>query len=265
MPKKGDESMDSELDEPRYRAPALEKGLDILELITNSDVPLTVAMITQRLGRSTGELFRMIQVLERRGYIEQANGSGYVSTPRLFTMGMRQAPVKTLLEVALPVMRNLADRTEQSCHLASRAGGDIVVVARMESASLIGFSVRIGYRQPIPSTASGLVLYANQPEATRERWEAQFDPPLAKDELARFRRNAATVAKQGFDQHHSGVVAGIVDLSAPVLRGDAAAAALTMPFVKRNRLQVSMEESLAMVREAAAAISSELASSDVRV
>ena len=51
-------------DEQRYRAPALDKGLDILELISRATEPMSIGMITQALGRSTGELFRMIQVLE---------------------------------------------------------------------------------------------------------------------------------------------------------------------------------------------------------
>jgi DNA-binding IclR family transcriptional regulator len=118
----------------------------------------------------------MIQVLEYRGFIEQAGNGGYVPTPRLFALGMQQAPVKSILEVALPVMRELAEAAEQSCHLALRADGDIVVAARMESASLIGFSVRIGYRQPLLLTGSGTVLYAFQTPATRARWEAAFDP-----------------------------------------------------------------------------------------
>ena len=253
------------LDGPRYRAPALDKGLDILELISAADEPLTIALITQRLGRSTGELFRMIQVLEHRGYIEQLNGSGYVSTPKLFAMGMRQAPVRTILEAALPVMRTLAERTEQSCHLATRAGGDIVIVARMESASLIGFSVRIGYRQPLPSTASGIILYAYQSEPVRRRWEAHFTPQLDQAELHAFQQQADEARTAGFNRQESGVVAGIVDVSAPVMRGDTAAAALTMPFVQRKQPGIGLDEALARVREAAADISAQLATSDVRV
>jgi hypothetical protein len=65
-------------EKPRYRAPALEKGLDILELLASESRPLSSSEIVQQLGRSTGELFRMIQVLEYRGFIEQALGSeGY--------------------------------------------------------------------------------------------------------------------------------------------------------------------------------------------
>lgn len=253
-------------DEQRYRAPALEKGLDILELISRASEPMSISMITQALGRSTGELFRMIQVLEYRGFIQQAaSGAGYVPTAHLFALGMQQAPVKSILEVALPVMRDLAEDAEQSCHLALRAEGDIVVAARMESASLIGFSVRIGYRQPLVLTGSGTVLYAFQTPATRARWEAALDPQLPVDRLAVFRARADRARANGYDEHSSDVVPGVVDLAAPVLRGEMAAAALTMPFVRKVPLKVEQGQALQMVRDAARRISAELASSDVRV
>ena len=43
--------MDEE-EEDRYRAPALDKGLDILELLAGIDGGLTQAEIAKRLGRS---------------------------------------------------------------------------------------------------------------------------------------------------------------------------------------------------------------------
>src|SRR5215831_7001214 len=46
----------------RYRAPALEKGLDVIELLAAEKSPLNLSAISQRLGRSSGELFRMLQV-----------------------------------------------------------------------------------------------------------------------------------------------------------------------------------------------------------
>jgi DNA-binding IclR family transcriptional regulator len=250
----------------RYRAPALEKGLDILELISGAAHPMTSTMITQELGRSSGELFRMILVLEHRGYIAQkSDGSGFVPTSKLFTLGMEQAPTKTLLEASLPVMRMLSDDTEQSCHLATRAGGEIVIVARMEAAGLLGFSVRIGYRQPLHLTGSGTILYSFQPQSIRERWEGEMVPPLTGPELTRFRRRADKVVRQGYDQHPSDVVAGIIDLSVPVLRGESAVAALTMPFVNKNPPKVTLAEAINFLREAAKEISSELALNDFRV
>ena len=59
----------SDGEDDRYRAPALDKGLDILELLATSSSPMTLTAIVNQLGRSHGELFRMVQVLEFRGFI----------------------------------------------------------------------------------------------------------------------------------------------------------------------------------------------------
>ena len=52
--------MSETAEKERYRAPALDKGLDILELLAGVDGGLTQAEIAKRLGRSHNELYRMI-------------------------------------------------------------------------------------------------------------------------------------------------------------------------------------------------------------
>src|SRR5271170_6716179 len=124
----------SDLIDRKYRAPALEKGLDILELLAGSRQPLSLNQISSTLDRSTSELFRMVQVLEFRGYVAIAgSGDGYVLTNKLFAIGMRRAPTKDLIEAALPVMRRLSESIRQSCHLAVASGDQMVVVARVEA------------------------------------------------------------------------------------------------------------------------------------
>ncbi|HEV8406672.1 MAG TPA: IclR family transcriptional regulator [Sphingomicrobium sp.] len=250
----------------RYRAPALEKGLDILELLAGQSDAMTLSAIVKELGRSHGELFRMVQVLEHRGYIEQeSGGEGYRLTDRLFSLGMRQPRMRTLLEIALPVMRQLADSVAQSCHLALHSLGDIVVVARIESAELQGFSVRIGYRRPLPKTASGAVLYAFQPEDVRRRWEALFSPRLKANELDAFRAQADSIRKRKMAMTPSKFVVGVTDISAPVMRGGLAAAALTVPYLKKLQASTSQKETAEKVRLAANRISAQLVESDSRI
>jgi DNA-binding IclR family transcriptional regulator len=48
---------------PTYSAPALEKALDILELLAESDQPLSQSGIAESLDRSVGEIFRVLQTL----------------------------------------------------------------------------------------------------------------------------------------------------------------------------------------------------------
>ena len=248
-----------------YRAPALEKGLDILELLAREEEPLTVSAIVQRLGRSTGELFRMVQVLDHRGFIAlAADGSGYVLTNRLFALGMDRPPLRNLIETALPIMRGLSRRILQSCHLAIQSDGQIVVVARMESAEQIGFSVRIGYRRPLMGTLSGATLYAFQPDETRARWEGMMVPKPTVAELNSFRSRCETIKREGRASAPSDYVSGILDVSAPIMRGDLAAAALTVPFVATHLLPVPIEEVVEQVDIAARDISRQLFPSDAR-
>jgi len=258
--------MSEDGDDRRYKAPALEKGLDILELLATTSSPMTLTQIVNQLSRSHGELFRMIQVLEFRGYIEQdSSADGYLLSDRLFSLGMQRPKTHSLIEVALPVMRQLAKDLDQSCHLVLHTRGDMVVVARMESSEQLGFSVRVGYRRPMVKSASGAVLYAFQPEDVRRRWEAMFSPALDDKALAAWRARADEIRQREVELTPSHFVAGVTDISAPVMRGGAAAAALTVPFLEKLGPQVSKEEAAERVRAAALSIADQLIESDSRI
>jgi DNA-binding IclR family transcriptional regulator len=246
----------------RYRAPALEKGLDVIELLAAEKTPLNLSAISQRLGRSSGELFRMLQVLEFKGFITIAdNGSGYVLTNKLFALAMAQAPVRSLVETALPIMRKLAQDIGQSCHIALASEDQIVVITRIERPGDLGFSVRIGYRREISRATSGLVLFAYQDEETRRAWLRRCR--LKGDAAEDFVTRANAVRQRGHHEAPSDFVRGIVDLSAPILRGDTAVAALTVPFVHSNPLVMEQPQAIEFVRAAARQISHEIAHGDM--
>ena len=70
---KQNETIDDQ--ERLYSAPALEKGLDILECLATSEEPLTTRALAEQLGRSKNEIFRMVHVLLRRGYLTRMPGT----------------------------------------------------------------------------------------------------------------------------------------------------------------------------------------------
>jgi DNA-binding IclR family transcriptional regulator len=246
----------------RYRAPALEKGLDVIELLAAEKSPLNLSAISQRLGRSSGELFRMLQVLEFKGFITTAeNGSGYVLTNKLFALAMAQAPVRSLVETALPIMRKLVQDIGQSAHIAVASEDQIVVITRIERPGDLGFSVRIGYRREIASATSGLLLFAYQNDEVRRLWLKRCR--LKGEAADSFIERANVVRTRGYHEAASSFVRGIIDLSAPILRGETAVAALTIPFVHSNPLQVEMPQAVEFVRAAARQISSEIVHGDL--
>lgn len=246
-------------EEPKYRAPALEKGLDIIELLARVQEPLSLNRISLALGRTVSEIFRMVQVLEYRGYVESADsGGGYVLSNKLFTLGITSPPTKNLMEVALPVMRRTAQLLVQSCHLAVASGDQMVVVARVEAPSEFGFSVRVGHRRALVGSTSGRVLYAFQPEPVRAEWKARLSPTVNPADWDRFESLAEAAREAGFARADSGVVEGVIDISAPVMHQGLVLAALTVPFVKAGPAR-PIEEAAERLVAGAREISGELA------
>src|SRR2546428_13822068 len=97
----------------RYAVPALDKGLDVIELLARETEGLTLNEIARLLGRTSSELFRMVNALCRRGYIAQQEGDRYSLTLRLFELAHRHKPIKSLTGGAAPLMRGLGNASVQ--------------------------------------------------------------------------------------------------------------------------------------------------------
>src|SRR6218665_4169060 len=77
---------------PKYAAPAVDKALDVLELLSREAVPMTQAQLARALGREPGELFRLLGVLEGRRYLRREASGGYVLTLKLFQLSRPHPP-----------------------------------------------------------------------------------------------------------------------------------------------------------------------------
>lgn len=238
-----------------YHAPALEKGLDILELLSTVVRPMGLSEISQAVGRSKSEIFRMLHVLERRRYLERApDTDNYQLTNHMFLLGMERPALKGLLEIALPAMHALADETDQSCHLVVPSDEWMVVIARIEPPADLGLVVRIGHRRPILTSTSGMVLTAFQPDVIRSRWMDEYGASLSKTERKQLQVELDAIAAAGFAAIESAVVPGVTDIACPIVHGGAAVAALTIPYMKRAGAPVTQEQATEMNRRAVEAI-----------
>jgi DNA-binding IclR family transcriptional regulator len=245
----------------RYAAPALDKGLDILELLSAATEPLTMGQIAERLSRSKGEIFRMLVALERRGYLLRDETSDrFRIGRRLFEMAMESPPTRNLVATAMPHITAVAHALDQSCHLAVLSDTQIVVITRVEAPGELGFAVRLGYRRRIDQSTSGRVLAAFASPADRTRLVARLRDAHRDFDEAAFRDKLAEVEAAGFARGPSHAVAGVTDVGAPV-RGETgfAVAALTVPFISRATGAADLEAATEMVQREARAISADLA------
>jgi DNA-binding IclR family transcriptional regulator len=246
---------------PRYEAPALEKGLDIVELLAGEPDALMQQQIAQRLGRSSSEIFRMLEVLERRGWLARRADGAYATTLTLFELAHRQAPVHRLLSVALPEMRALARDTGQSNHLVVHHDRRILVLAQVDSPESMGFSVRQGAHFPFRADrVSAWVLSAFQSTARRAELadEMREGDPRAPSRASLLRR-LELIRLRGYEQRRSDTMPGITDLGFPVLdHHGSAIASLAQPYLAQRDAAMTVEAARERHALAAARISQQL-------
>ena len=224
---------------PEYAAPAIDKALDILELLADRPGGMTQLDIARAIGRSPGQIFRVLTRLERRGYLYRDRQTGlYALSMRLFDLAHRVEPLRSLITASATAMRDLAAAAGQSCNLSVLDASRVRVVAQVESPADFGFRVRVGATFDMERTPTGRVLRAF----------AEESPSVAD-------RDAA-IREAGYLVQPDAAQPGITDVVFPILRSDrrTAVAALTVPYVATTYSDTTLEAVLAATADAAAAI-----------
>ncbi|MGB7261644.1 MAG: IclR family transcriptional regulator [Albidovulum sp.] len=216
----------------RYRAPALDKGLDIIELLANQPAGMTRGEIVKAMGRGPSEIYRMIERLVARDYISRSSeGDRYALTMKLFHLGSTYPPIRRLIAQAQPLMNDFANTCQQSVHLVVPDLGQTYVVAQASSRSPWEFRLRIGAELDLLTTSSGQTLLAFQDEAQaaqmlnlRGETQRAISAELSR-ELARIRTDGHRISS-------SQQLVGVTDISVPVRSpSGSASAVLTCPYL----------------------------------
>ena len=236
----------------KYNAPALEKGLDIIELLASQKNLMTISDISNVLDRSKSEIFRMITTLEEREYIERPNGNdSYTLTNKIFELGMQSAPTSNLLEIAMPEMQSLATEIRQSCHLAILNKYNAVVISRIENPASIGFSVRAGHTTLANKSGSGVVLLSDikPPHFNRIINNIKkFDDDYDEEKLT---AHIKLIKENGYIALQSYLIENIVDISSPITRGVGGEiiACLSVPYTLNKNTPIKIEDIAKIVVE----------------
>lgn len=222
-----------------YPAPALEKGLEIIELLALAQTPLSARAIAERLGRSKNEIFRMLFVLIERGYLDRDPATDEIAlSNRLFELGMRVPRARDLVEVATPALEALSEKIGQSSHLVVLSKAETVVIVAVAGPGDINFTLRLGYRRPAAASTSGQVILAFRDGADA---------------------NLKAIAADGFLIADSHDVVGVTNISAPILdRKGQAIASVVVPYLNRREARPQHREALAALLATCRAIAGEL-------
>jgi DNA-binding IclR family transcriptional regulator len=232
---------------PDYSAPALEKGLDILEALSGSPGPLTLSALARLLGRGNNEIFRMLNLLEERRYILRDEAGAYRLSLRLFQIAHSHSPVRRMIETAEPAMRELVRATSESCHLSVLEGAEIVVLSSVECPQPVRLSIAVGARFDVVRTASGRALLSSLSKGRRAGilGESPAFRAMTATDKKKFLASLISAAKRGVATASNETISGVLDAAIPVGSPDSGIyAAIAISALTSARGRRSAEEFL---------------------
>ncbi|GAA1135812.1 IclR family transcriptional regulator [Nocardioides aquiterrae] len=137
----------------------LGKAVAILRSFTADDTVLSLAELVRRTGLPKGTLHRVAGDLVAHRLLDRSTG-GYRLSGGLFELGMLAAAERTLLELAMPFLQDLYERTHETVHLGVLDDGAVVYIAKIGGHRQARAPSRPGGRMPLHCTAIGKALLA---------------------------------------------------------------------------------------------------------
>jgi IclR family KDG regulon transcriptional repressor len=143
---------------------SLDRAFDILELLSREQHGLNLTEIGNRLDLHKSTVYRLLQALKERGYIEKSAQGSYrlgMEFIELSSLYLNNLELKT---EAQPVLRELSSLSGNTAFLATLQENEVVYIDKMETHnSLRKYSI-IGQRAPLYCTALGKSMLTGMAE-----------------------------------------------------------------------------------------------------
>ncbi len=144
---------------------AVDRALNILESVAQSDRGLTNSEVSRRLKIPKSSASYLLRTLEQRGYLRRPQGTRYQIGLKVLALSQSAMSGLSLRRVSQTVLPRLVDDTGLTAHVAILDHGRPVYIDRAEKPGFIKINTWVGRELPAHSTSVGKVLVAELPFA----------------------------------------------------------------------------------------------------
>ena len=204
------------------KAPALERGLRVLELLAEEGSEMGLSAIAQRLDIPVPSLWRILGVLTENGYVLFDSGTKtyrlgfkflYLGNVVLDRMGFRSQ--------ARQYLKRLVELTGETAELSARIKDQLLLIEQVEGPEAVRLFSRVGSAYPyFHATAPGKVYLAHIDRAKLTRVMTRMGlPRITAHTITRLdvlEEELNAVAKQGFATDTEEMRDGVCRIAAPV-------------------------------------------------
>jgi DNA-binding IclR family transcriptional regulator len=163
----------AEVEEPRvsargadpYQLQSLDRAVSVLELLGESEGPLGLADVCERMSLHKSTAHRALMVLERCGLIERTPENRFRLGLKLYELGSRAVEQIDLRARVHPWFRRLSAQVGETVHLGVLQRTAVVYLDKIEPSNRrTWLASRIGTSNPVYCTAMGKAMLAFLPE-----------------------------------------------------------------------------------------------------
>ena len=150
-------------------SPGADRTLAILEVLSShGHAGKTIAEIARALDLPQNSVFRIVDTLHERGYVERDNARRYALTGKLLDLAKPKIGDKSLAACAFDALCELRDASGETVQLAVRSQHRCVLLEQAASRQPVKVLGEIGLRIPLYSCAPGKAMLAALPPAELE-------------------------------------------------------------------------------------------------
>jgi DNA-binding IclR family transcriptional regulator len=224
---------------------------------------LTAAELAATTGEPLSSIYRLLRSLTGIGWLDKGVRRGGYRLGLLFLrVGSALEDTIDIREAALPSLKRLVAETGATSFLCIRRAGRAVCVERIEGTAVRSLALELGNSLPLYSGAAPRALLAYLPPAEqltvlRDMVSQPGDP--GRPSPAAILADAEQSRAAGYTISDEDVTPGIAALGAPVFdHAGNVAAAISVSGLRSQVLGDRTEANIALIREAAAAVSGAL-------
>jgi len=253
-------------DNNNYQIKSVLRALDILELLASKGGSGRISDIAREIGCSKNTAFRLLQTLQEREFVRQADDSSYELTFKLLNLGETVMRTTEVHDIARPYIQNLVKLCGETATLAILDDDEIVYVDRVHGNMPHNTSYSIGSRAKAYRTSLGKAILAFSSETVVDHClnqELQANTEYTITDPNRIRSELREVAQRGYATDNQENVLGIRCIGAPIFdrKGEVVAAVSVSGLAVRLTDQCLKDFSLHLL-DTTRAISSRLGYSD---
>ena len=157
-------------DESPGSVPALDRSLDILELLSDTPSGLTLSELSQQLDIPKNAVFRITQTMLARGYLSRhVETMAFKLTGQWLKLATPRLGGMSLSALARPAMVALRDETSETVQLGVLSGVEGTIIEQVEGTQPLRIVVDLGLRFRLHNNAPGKLLLAHLPADQRDQ------------------------------------------------------------------------------------------------